>query len=175
MPGPEFASPYSLVLSFEQTAGPLPAARAPFDPGTLVRAIWLRAVRLPGVAGGFGGTVVERAERAPQEGEREGALYRARSARGGSVRDVVLPLSALDELARHLRAAGLPDRVPNVRARVDTSDGWIVRRLSVSWDDLPPVQFIALAMSSGYDGPDGPAVEGLFAHLVALSRDAKGC
>ena len=172
MPSQSRPSPWSLILAFEVTAGTLLTHRAPFDPGRLVFSAWLRGVRVPGLASGLGGTVVERADssalaRAPGQGP-----YRGSAAAIGEVRDVALPVEAFDTLGARLRATGLPERTPNVRGRVDTSDRWIAHRLSLVWDDLPPVQLVAHAMSSGYEGPDAAAVEALFEHLVALGRGA---
>jgi len=163
--------PVSLVLSYEETAGALLAAHAPFDPGSLVRAIWLRAARLPGFTEGFGGTVLDRGDPATEDEPSTAGPYRARLT-AARVRDIVLPLPALDLLTERIRATGLPERVPSLRARVDTSDGWAAHRLSLVWDDLPPVQLVAHAMSSGYEGPDAAAVDALFRHLVALGRSA---
>lgn len=172
MNSPLPSSPWSLTLAFEMTAGPLLAPRAPFHAGSLVFAIWLRGVRMPGIATGVGGTVLQRPGLPGRHAATGAAVPTGEFAAAASVRDVVLPLEALDALAVRLRATGLPGRTPSVTARVDTSETWIAHQLTVTWDDLPPAHLVLHTGVVGYEGPDAPAVEALFDHLVALGRGA---
>lgn len=140
---------YALSLSVQVSSGPLLSHRDGFSAGSLDRVIWLRGVRLPGVVAGLSATVVDRETSLP-------------------LRDLELSVAAMDDLGALIRALGLPARVPAVKGRVDTSDGWTDLCLTLTWNEQPPVQFTVHAMSSGYEGPDAMALRALLAALSSL-------
>jgi hypothetical protein len=117
--------------------------------------VWFRGVRLPRLPSGIGVTVADRLQPPP-------------------FRDVTLPADAVDRVAGCLRAAGLPDRAPIVEGIVDTSDVWQALRVTVAWNDRPPITVIVEAMSSGYRGPDAALLRALVGGVQALVGGVPG-
>ena len=145
---------YGLTVTLHLASGAMAVHRRDLRAGGLDFVLWLRGVRIPGLASSVVATVVDRDASPP-------------------LRDVELPVAVLDELATLLADAGGPARAPRVNGRVDTSDGWCELRLALTVNDQPTVHVAIDAMSSGYEGPDAAALRALCARLVALVGSAR--
>ncbi len=91
----------------------------------------------------------------------------ARGTRAGS-QEFSMTAAQFEELGRTAKAAGFPDRLPVVEGKNDTSDRWAQVLLVVSIDGKSQTLDLSL-LSSGFEGPDAPALRRFFSVLLSVA------
>jgi len=93
--------------------------------------------------------------------------------RDRATRDFAATREQFQELGRAAEEAGLLERVPMVEPVVDTSDSFAWVLLHVAHEKGAQTLTLHL-MSSGYRGPDAPALQRFFGVLLSLANVVDG-
>jgi hypothetical protein len=91
----------------------------------------------------------------------------ARGTRAGS-QEFPVTAAQFEELCRTAEATGFPIRLPEVEGKNDTSDRWAQVLLFLSLDGAAQTLDLSL-LSSGFEGPDAPALRRFFSVLLSVA------